>query len=77
MVQFAFRIQGRVLSVSGSRLRLGPCDEPEIADYQNMENLELEKLSLAADIAAATPPMHQVVDGHLAIQFAAEKLWAQ
>src|SRR5687768_1182944 len=46
---------------------------PKSPDYQNMENLELEKLSLVPrTLQQPTPPMHQVVDGHLAIQFAAE-----
>ena len=43
------------------------------ADYQDMETFELKKLSLVPrTLQQPTPPMHQVVDGHLAIQFAAE-----
>ena len=46
---------------------------PKSADYQDMETFELRKLSLVPrPLQQPTPPMHQVVDGHLAIQFAAE-----
>ncbi len=46
---------------------------PKSADYQDMETFELKKLSLVPrPLQQPTPPMHQVVDGHLAIQFAAE-----
>jgi alkanesulfonate monooxygenase SsuD/methylene tetrahydromethanopterin reductase-like flavin-dependent oxidoreductase (luciferase family) len=43
------------------------------ADYQDMETFELHKLALVPrTLQQPTPPMHQVVDGHLSIQFAAE-----
>lgn len=43
------------------------------AEYQDMETLELQKLALVPrPLQQPTPPMHQVVDGHLSIQFAAE-----
>jgi alkanesulfonate monooxygenase SsuD/methylene tetrahydromethanopterin reductase-like flavin-dependent oxidoreductase (luciferase family) len=46
---------------------------PKLADYQDMETFELKKLALVPrTLQQPTPPMHQVVDGHLAIQFAAE-----
>ncbi len=46
---------------------------PKSADYQDMETLELQKLALVPrTLQQPTPPMHQVVDGHLSIQFAAE-----
>jgi alkanesulfonate monooxygenase SsuD/methylene tetrahydromethanopterin reductase-like flavin-dependent oxidoreductase (luciferase family) len=46
---------------------------PKSPEYQDMESLELKKLSLVPrPLQQPTPPMHQVVDGHLAIQFAAE-----
>jgi alkanesulfonate monooxygenase SsuD/methylene tetrahydromethanopterin reductase-like flavin-dependent oxidoreductase (luciferase family) len=42
-------------------------------DYQDMATLELKKLALVPrTLQQPSPPMHQVVDGHLAIQFAAE-----
>ncbi|MGE0213143.1 MAG: LLM class flavin-dependent oxidoreductase [Parvibaculaceae bacterium] len=46
---------------------------PKSADYQDMESFELQKLTLVPrTLQQPTPPMHQVVDGHLAIQYAAE-----
>lgn len=46
---------------------------PKSADYQDMETFELQKLTLVPrTLQQPTPPMHQVVDGHLAIQYAAE-----
>lgn len=46
---------------------------PKSPDYQDMDTFELKKLSLVPrPLQQPTPPMHQVVDGHLAIQFAAE-----
>lgn len=46
---------------------------PKSADYQNMETFELEKLTVVPrTLQQPTPPIHQVVDGHLAIQYAAE-----
>jgi alkanesulfonate monooxygenase SsuD/methylene tetrahydromethanopterin reductase-like flavin-dependent oxidoreductase (luciferase family) len=46
---------------------------PKLPDYQDMESFELRKLSLVPrTLQQPAPPMHQVVDGHLAIQFAAE-----
>jgi alkanesulfonate monooxygenase SsuD/methylene tetrahydromethanopterin reductase-like flavin-dependent oxidoreductase (luciferase family) len=46
---------------------------PKSPEYQDMETFELKKLTLVPrTLQQPTPPMHQVVDGHLAIQFAAE-----
>lgn len=46
---------------------------PKSADYQDMETFELQKLTLVPrTLQQPTPPLHQVVDGHLAIQYAAE-----
>lgn len=46
---------------------------PKSAEYQNVETMELTKLSLVPrPLQQPTPPMYQVVDGHLAIQYAAE-----
>jgi len=45
---------------------------PKSPDYQDMESFELRKLSLVPRPLQDPVPMHQVVDGHLAIQFAAE-----
>ncbi len=42
-------------------------------EYQDMSSFELTKLSLVPrPLQQPTPPMYQVVDGHLAIQYAAE-----
>ena len=46
---------------------------PKSAEYQDPETLELKKLALVPrTLQQLTPPMHQVVDGHLSIQYAAE-----
>lgn len=46
---------------------------PRSAEVQDLDTLELKKLALVPrTLQQPTPPMHQVVDGHLAIQFAAE-----
>jgi alkanesulfonate monooxygenase SsuD/methylene tetrahydromethanopterin reductase-like flavin-dependent oxidoreductase (luciferase family) len=46
---------------------------PKSAEVQDLDTLELKKLALVPrTLQQPTPPMHQVVDGHLAIQFAAE-----
>lgn len=46
---------------------------PKHAEYQDPETLELKKLRLVPrTLQQPAPPMHQVVDGMLAIQFAAE-----
>ena len=46
---------------------------PKSPEYQNMETLELQKLTVVPrTLQQPTPPIHQVVDGHLAIQYAAE-----
>jgi alkanesulfonate monooxygenase SsuD/methylene tetrahydromethanopterin reductase-like flavin-dependent oxidoreductase (luciferase family) len=46
---------------------------PQSPEYQDMATLELKKLALVPrPVQQPSPPMHQVVDGHLAIQFAAE-----
>ena len=46
---------------------------PKSPDYQDMSSFELKKLSLVPrTFQQPSPPMYQVVDGHLAIQFAAE-----
>jgi alkanesulfonate monooxygenase SsuD/methylene tetrahydromethanopterin reductase-like flavin-dependent oxidoreductase (luciferase family) len=46
---------------------------PKSPEYQDMETFELKKLTVVPrTLQQPTPPMHQVVDGHLAIQFAAE-----
>ncbi len=45
---------------------------PKSGEYQDMETFELRKLALVPRPLQQPVPMHQVVDGHLAIQFAAE-----
>jgi alkanesulfonate monooxygenase SsuD/methylene tetrahydromethanopterin reductase-like flavin-dependent oxidoreductase (luciferase family) len=46
---------------------------PKSAEYQDMTTLELQKLTVVPrTLQQPTPPIHQVVDGHLAIQYAAE-----
>jgi alkanesulfonate monooxygenase SsuD/methylene tetrahydromethanopterin reductase-like flavin-dependent oxidoreductase (luciferase family) len=50
---------------------------PKSAEYQNMETFEKQKLTVVPrTLQQPTPPMHQVVDGHLAIQLRQKTTWA-
>lgn len=68
-----FEFKGEFFSFPDPGFTWDHAMSPKSPDYQDPDTLELKKLALVPrTLQQPTPPMHQVVDGHLAIQFAAE-----
>jgi len=68
-----FEYQGEFFHYPDPKFVWDHAMSPKSPDYQDMATLELKKLSLVPrTLQQPSPPLHQVVDGHLAIQFAAE-----
>ncbi len=68
-----FEYQGEFFHYPDPKFVWDHAMSPKSPAYQDMATLELKKLALVPrPLQQPSPPMHQVVDGHLAIQFAAE-----